>query len=88
MFFFGVVFCSLITGEKRFTADGLTAITRKVVHTESPRLRQLNPMLSEDLEKVVAGCRAKEADPRCLSGQALAADLRAIRNGQLVGTVN
>ena len=82
LFSLGVVMYWLLTGEKPFSADTVTAITYKVVHTDPLPLRQLNPALSADLEKVMLKCLAKKPEDRYANGKALAADLRAVRAGQ------
>ena len=82
LFSLGVVLYQLVTGQKPFAADTVTAISYKVVHTDPLPVRQLNPSLSEDIEKVMARCLAKDPKNRYASGRALAADLKAVRAGQ------
>lgn len=82
LFSLGVVMYWLLTGEKPFAADTVTAITYKVVHADPLPARQLNPALSADVEKVLQKCLAKLPENRYANGKALAADLRAVRNGQ------
>jgi eukaryotic-like serine/threonine-protein kinase len=82
LFSLGVVMYQLLTGEKPFAAETVTAITYKVVHADPRPVRQLNPAISEDLEKVMARCLAKDPANRYANGRALASDLKAIRAGQ------
>ena len=82
LFSFGVVLYWMLTGEKPFSGDTITAISYKVVHTSPLPARQLNPALPAELDTVLVKCLAKNADERYQSAGELAADLQALKAGR------
>jgi class 3 adenylate cyclase len=82
LFSFGVVLYWMLTGEKPFSGDTITAITYKVVHTAPLPARQLNPSLPADLDAVLARCLAKNASDRYQNARELIADLQAVKAGR------
>jgi len=81
LFSLGVILYWLATGDKPFTGDTITAVSYKIVHTEPIAPRQLNPGVPAALEAVILKCLAKDPAARHQTGDALAADLAALRTG-------
>ncbi|MBI2819815.1 MAG: protein kinase [Acidobacteria bacterium] len=82
LFSFGVVLYWMLTGEKPFTGDTITAITYKVVHTAPLPPKQLNPALPDQLDTMLLKCLAKNANERYQSARDLINDLHALKAGQ------
>lgn len=82
LFSFGVVFYWMLTGEKPFSGDTITAITYKVVHTAPLPPKQLNPALPDQMDTVLLKCLAKNANERYQSARNLINDLQAIKSGR------
>jgi predicted Ser/Thr protein kinase len=82
LFSFGVVLYWMLTGEKPFSGDTITAITYKVVHTAPLSARQLNPALPAEFDTVLLKCLAKNAAERYQTARELAADLQSLRVGR------
>ena len=82
IFSLGVILYWMATGDKPFPGDTITAISYKIVHTESIPPRKLNPAISAAFESVILKCLEKDPAARYPSGEALAADLAALRAGK------
>jgi serine/threonine-protein kinase len=82
LFALGVILYWMATGDKPFTGDTLMAMSYKIVHTNPIPPRKLNPAVSRDFEQVLLQCMQKDPAERYQSGQALAQDLRALREGR------
>jgi hypothetical protein len=72
----------MATGEHAFPGETMTAVSYKVVHTAPVEPRKLNPALPEALDQIIMRCLAKAPAERYGSGEDLAHDLHALRNGQ------
>jgi eukaryotic-like serine/threonine-protein kinase len=79
LFSLGVILYSLVTGERPFTGDTMTAVSYKVVHTEPVPPRRLNPSIPLRLEEVILKCLAKNPAERFQTGDELAQELAALR---------
>ena len=82
LFSLGVILYWMATGDKPFPGDTITAISYKIVHTESIPPRKLNPAIPAAFESVILKCLEKDPAGRYPTGEALAADLAALRAGQ------
>jgi serine/threonine-protein kinase len=72
----------MLTGEKPFSGDTITAITYKVVHTTPLPAQKLNPSLPADLDTIIGRCLSKSATERYASAADLITDLKALRLGR------
>ncbi len=88
LFALGVVLYWLATGDRPFTGETLMAMSYKIVHTEPVPPRKLNPAVPRDLENVILKCMEKDPAARYESGEALARDLRTMREGRALDTLN
>jgi serine/threonine-protein kinase len=82
LFSLGVILYRLATGEQPFSGETITAVSYKIVHTEPIPPSRLNPAIGSKLEAVLLKCLAKNPADRYQTGDALAADLHAIRAGK------
>ncbi len=79
LFSLGVILYGLVTGERPFTGDTMTAVSYKVVHTEPVPPRRLNPAIPQRLDEVILKCLAKSPADRFQTGEELAQELAALR---------
>jgi eukaryotic-like serine/threonine-protein kinase len=79
LFSLGVILYGLVTGERPFTGDTMTAVSYKVVHTEPVPPRRLNPSIPQRLDEVILKCLAKSPADRFQTGEELAQELAALR---------
>jgi class 3 adenylate cyclase len=86
LFSFGVVLYWMLTGEKPFSGDTITAITYKVVHTAPLPPKQLNPALPAEYDTVLLKCLAKDAAARYQNARELITDLQALKAGRPLAT--
>ena len=78
----GAVLFEMTTGRRPFEGQDVISLVYKIVHEPAPRLRDLRPGLSGDLEAMVARCLEKAAPRRFANAQAL---IRALRGEPLEG---
>ena len=72
---FGVVLFELLTGQKPFDAENVTAIAISHVDKEPPTPSSINPDLSPAVDAIVLRCLAKDPAERFEDGAALATAL-------------
>lgn len=75
IFSLGVVLYWMATGEQPFPGESLTSVSYKVVHTDPPPPRKLNPSISSKLESIILKCLEKSPDDRYQTGEELAREL-------------
>ncbi|MGH9804182.1 MAG: serine/threonine-protein kinase, partial [Candidatus Acidiferrales bacterium] len=80
IFSLGAVLYWVLTGEKPFPGDTITAIIFKMLHSNPVPARQLNPALPAEIEPVLTKCLTKSPDERYQKAQELAAALGALKN--------
>ena len=74
----GAVLYELLTGFRPFRADNLSKLLHQIVYATPPPIHTYRNDLSEELEQVVAMTMQKDTAKRCVSGNALAADLTRV----------
>jgi len=79
IFSLGGVLYWVLTGEKPFPGDTITAIIFKMLHSNPVPARQLNPALPAEIEPILARCLTKSPDERYQKAEELAADLEALK---------
>jgi serine/threonine-protein kinase len=80
----GVILYHLITGEKPFTGDSMTAIIHKVMVTDPPLVSHINSKVPPFLDEVVRKALAKEPDKRFQTAEEFKA---ALRKDSLAGEI-
>ncbi len=81
IFSLGVILYWMSTGDKPFSGDTITAVSYKIVHTDTIPPRRLNPAVPEGLEHIILRCLEKDPARRYQTGEALAQDLATVRAG-------
>lgn len=76
-FSLGVILYQLLTGEKPFVGDSVTAISYQVVNVDPPPPSKLNPALRPPFDRIMRKAVAKNASDRYPRCQDLTADLKA-----------
>jgi serine/threonine-protein kinase len=79
LFSLGVILYGLVTGEKPFAGETMTAVSYKIVHTEPVPPRKLNPSIPQRLDEAILRCLAKSPADRFQTGEELAQELAALR---------
>jgi hypothetical protein len=87
LFSLGVILYWLSTGEQAFPGETVTAISYKVVHTEPVPPRKLNPAIPAGLERIIAKCLKKDPVERYQTGEKMAKELGALREGRSVAAL-
>jgi serine/threonine-protein kinase len=77
-FSLGVILYQLLTGEKPFAGDSVTAISYQVVNVDPPAPSKLNPSLRPVFDRIIRKVLAKNASDRYATCQELADDLKAV----------
>jgi len=75
----GVMLFQLLAGRLPFEGHSMGELLRQAVHEPAPALAPLRPDLPSELTPLVALLLAKRPEHRPADGEALAADLRSIR---------
>jgi serine/threonine-protein kinase len=73
----GVILYQFCTGRQAFRAETMNASLAKIVMDPPPPLRELNPDVPEDLERVILSCLEKEPERRLKDVAELATALSA-----------
>jgi len=76
-FSLGVILYQLLTGERPFMGDSVTAISYQVVNVDPPPPSKLNPSLRPVFDRIIRKALAKSASDRYARCQDLADDLKA-----------
>ena len=76
-FSLGIILYQLLTGEKPFVGDSVTAISYQVVNVDPPPPSKLNPALRPPFDRIIRKTLAKNASDRYVRCQDLAADLKS-----------
>lgn len=79
IFSLGVVLYEALAGRNPFRGEGFLATCERILHEEPVPLRQLNPQVPPELERIVAKMLAKDPARRYSSAADLAVDLDALR---------
>jgi serine/threonine-protein kinase len=74
----GVMLFELITGRLPFDGRSVDAIIHRVLHEPFPRIRNIDPSLPEELERVILRATARRREDRYPGAEPFCADLRAL----------
>ena len=75
IFSFGCILYEAATGQKAFEGKDTLDSLHKIVHSQTPQIRDVNPHAPNDLQRIVRRCLAKEADKRYQSIKDVAIEL-------------
>ena len=78
IFSVGVVFYELLTGEKPFKGDTLSALIYSILHTNPPMPSEVNLDVPRIFDKIIAKALVKDPDLRFQTARDLAAILRKL----------
>ncbi len=81
IFSLGVVFYEALTGRHPFRAAGVLGTSNRILHEAPTPLRQVNPKVPAELERIVAKMLAKNPAERYSTAADLLVDLRAVQRG-------
>ena len=79
IFSFGTVFYEMLTGERPFQGESTVDVLHAIVRTESRSIAELDPMLPQELNRIVEKTLAKDPDERYQGIKDLAVDLKRLR---------
>lgn len=82
LFSLGVILYSMLTGDRPFSADTVTALTFQVVYKDPTPVTVLNTNLGKEFDHVIARALAKKPADRYQCGQDLANDLEDLSEGR------
>jgi eukaryotic-like serine/threonine-protein kinase len=82
IFSLGVVFYEALTGRHPFLAKGFLATCNRILNADPPLLREFNPRLPAEFERIVNKMLAKDPGQRYISADDLLVDLRALHRAQ------
>src|SRR5262245_15475458 len=81
LFSLGVILYSMLTGDRPFSADTVTALTFQVVYQDPTPVTELNTSLGREFDHVIARVLAKKPADRYQRGSDLASDLDDLSQG-------
>jgi serine/threonine protein kinase len=76
---FGVVFYEMLAGAVPFQSETKSEVVNLILHDNPPPLRDFAPEISEDLERIVEKCLAKDRERRYRTAQNLYDDLSRLK---------
>lgn len=79
IFSLGVVFYEALAGKNPFRAEGFLPTCERILHEEPPPLRQANPQVPAELERIITKMLAKNPAQRYATAADLVVDLEALR---------
>jgi len=82
IFSLGICLYECLTRRKPFGGDSLTSISYKIVHEPFPPIHEINPLIPDGYEEVVAHCLEKDPAKRFQRGRDLANALHAVIRGE------
>lgn len=72
----GIIMYEMITGKLPFDGDGVVQLAMKHITEPLPNIREINPKVSNSLEKIILKATTKNADNRYSSARELNDDLK------------
>ncbi len=80
IFSLGVTFYEALTGRHPFRAESFIATTQRVLEKAPPRVRQFNPRVPAELERIVGKMLAKDPQERYATAADLLVDLHSLQH--------
>ena len=85
LFSLGLVLYETVAGQRAFAGETGPAVHDAILHREPTPIRQLNPAVPAELERIINKALAKDRSLRYQSAGQLAADLRRLKRGPQSG---
>ncbi|PWT88216.1 MAG: hypothetical protein C5B55_13495 [Blastocatellia bacterium] len=79
IFAFGCILFEAATGQKAFAGADIVEKLNKIIREPTPSIRDLNPAVPADLQRIVRRCLAKDRDERYQNIKDVAIELKEIR---------
>ena len=87
LFSVGCILYEMVSGQRAFRGDSITALLFKIITEEPPSLRELDPTVSDEMLRIIAKALSKAPETRYQSGRELADDLLAVTRPGFVPTL-
>jgi eukaryotic-like serine/threonine-protein kinase len=78
IFSFGIVLYEMATGRRAFPGESSATIIGEILHKEPKPIRELNPQIPEELQRIVAKTLEKDREDRYQTAHELMVDLRRL----------
>ena len=78
IFSFGIVLYEMATAKRAFPGESLATIIGEILHKESKPIRELNPQVPEELQRIVVKTLEKDREDRYQTAHELMVDLRRL----------
>jgi serine/threonine protein kinase len=78
IFSFGIVLYEMATGKRAFPGESKATIIGEILHKEPKPIRQLNPQVPEELQRIVGKTLEKDREDRYQTAHELMVDLRRL----------
>jgi eukaryotic-like serine/threonine-protein kinase len=78
IFSFGIVLYEMATGRRAFPGESSATIIGKILHKEPTPIRELNPQMPEELQRIVMKALEKDREDRYQTAHELMVDLRRL----------
>jgi eukaryotic-like serine/threonine-protein kinase len=78
IFSFGIVLYEMATGRRAFPGESPATIIGEILHKEPKPIRQLNPQVPEELQRIVVKTLEKDREDRYQTAHKLMVDLRRL----------
>jgi serine/threonine protein kinase len=75
LFSLGCVLYEMLAGRKAFRGESITALIFKIITEEPPPIKELDPEIPDELERIISKALAKTSELRYQTGHEMAADL-------------
>jgi len=78
IFSFGIVLYEMATGKKAFPGESSAAIMGEILHRDPKPMHELNPLMPEELQRIVSKSLEKDREDRYQTAHELKVDLRRL----------
>jgi serine/threonine protein kinase len=78
LFSLGCVLYEMLVGRKAFRGESITALIFKIITEEPPPIREVDPEIPEEFERIISKALAKTSEKRYQTGREMADDLLAL----------
>ena len=78
IFSFGIVLYEMATGKRAFPGESPVTIIGEILHKEPKAIRELNPQVPEELQRIVVKTLEKDREDRYQTAHELMVDLRRL----------